>query len=308
MAFYKAGHPLCRREVTTIKRGDSEDERNLVRRMSSDYGDFLEFCERQPDLVDYFTERPGERDSRNDETGDDPWTGTQTYKDCQELAEKGWREGLGYVEECRKRMNKIISSKIKAYHPRYAESGDEIDIGTYLDGDPEHWIEFHEVEEEGQGGKIVRVLVNVAVSCGVSKEVFIHRGAAVVGLIEQLQQCGFSVELTLVSTTDNGNTINQYEIPVKRSDEHLDGDRAAFMVIHPSILRRLVFSAKEQEETDDYTGGYGIPSNIVGATDKDFVFDRIHGGDDMEPWKSIESAADTIIKALVEANLISVEE
>lgn len=306
MAFYKAGHPLCRREVTTIER--EGDERTLVRRMSSDYGEFLEFCNTQPDLVDYYVERKDDRHSRRKE-GEDAWAGTSTYDECVDLAEKGWAKGLEYVEEVRKRMNKIISSKIKAYHPRYAEAGDEIDIGAYLDGDPEHWIEFHEVEEEGMGGKIVRVLVNVAVSCSVEKDVFIHRGAAVVGLIEQLQQCGFSVELTLLSTTESDSgSIQQYEIPVKRSDEHLDGDRAAFMIIHPSILRRLVFSAKEQEETDDYIQGYGTPCNVVGATDKDFVFDRIHGGDDMEPWKSVESAADEILGMLAKRDLISVED
>jgi len=307
MAFYKAGHELCRREVTDIERNG--EEHTLVRRMSSNYGEFLEFCEKQPDLVDYLENRKDQRSSRHTEEGEDTWSGTKTYEECQELAEKGWADGLEYVEEVRKRMSHIIASKIKAYHPRYAEAGDEIDVGAYLDGDPEHWIEFHEVETDGVGGKIVRVLVNVAVSCSVDKEYFIHRGAAVVGLIEQLQQCGFSVEMTLVSTTisDKG-TIHQYEIPVKRSDEHLDGDRAAFMIIHPSILRRLVFSAKEQEETDDYTSGYGVPENIVGASDKDFVFDRIHGGDDLEPWKTVESAANAVIQALVERDLITLEE
>tara|TARA_R110000824_G_scaffold75947_7_gene192592 strand:- start:339 stop:1268 length:930 start_codon:yes stop_codon:yes gene_type:complete len=308
MAFYKAGHALCRRELSDITR-DNKDY-TLVRRMSSDYEQFLQFCNTQPDLVDYFESRKESRESRSKESNDDPWSGTKTYDDCKELAERGWADGLEYVEEVRKRMANIISSKIKAYHPRYAEAGDEIDIGAYLDGDPEHWIEFHEVETDGTGGKIVRVLVNVAVSCGVDKDIFIHRGAAVVGLIEQLQQCGYSVEMTLVSTTHTSDSekIHQYEVPVKRSDEHLDGDRAAFMIIHPSILRRLIFAAKEQEETDDYMGGYGTPCEIVGATDKDFVFDRIHGGDDLEPWKSVESAADAVIEALVKRDLISIED
>ena len=80
------------------------------------------------------------------------------------------------------------------------------------------------------------------------------------------------------------------------------------MVIHPSILRRLVFSAKEQEETDDYIHGYGVPTEIVGATDKDFVFDRIHGNDDMKPWETVESSASAMLKALSDRGLVTIEE
>jgi hypothetical protein len=305
MAFYKAGHEQCRREVTNLERGGEEYQ--LVRRSSKDFKDFLEFCENQPDLVDYFSERPTEKHSRRKE-GDDGWAGTRSYEECQELAADGWPEGLGHVEEVRKKMNRIVASKIKAYHPRYADSGDEIDIGAFVEGDPEHWIEFQPEDTEGMGGKIVRVLVNVAVSCSVEKEVFIHRGAAVVGLLEALSNCGYSVELTLMSTTENDGTINQYEIPVKRSDEHLDGDRCSFMIIHPSILRRLVFAAKEQEETDDYSGGYGVPCSIVGATDGDFVFDRIHGGDDLKPWATVASSADFILDMLKTRGLVELEE
>ena len=310
MAFYKAGHPLCRREITTITRGEGENKEKdiqFVRRMSPSYEDFLKFCGTQPDLVDYYTERQGQQASRKSDNSD--WSGTSSYDECHKLAEAGWREGLDHVEKVREQMGRIVSSKIKAYHPSYAEAGDEIDIGAYLDGDPEHWIEFHEVEKDGLGGKIVRVLVNVAVSASVDKQYFIHRGAAIVGLVEQLQNCGFSVELSLLSTTQSDDgTIHQYEIPVKRSDEHLDGDRMAFMVIHPSILRRLVFAAKEQEETDDYISGYGVPTEIVGATDKDFVFDRIHGNDDMEAWKTVESSASAMLKALTDRGLVTVED
>lgn len=305
MAFYKAGHEQCRREVTSIER--DEQEYQLVRRTSRDFGDFLSFCENQPDLVDYFKERQGQA-SRRKESEEDSWAGTADYAECQSLATDGWPEGLQHVEQVRKKMNRIVASKIKAYHPKFADSGDEIDIGAYVEGDPEHWIEFQPVDTDGVGGKIVRVLVNVAVSHTIPKDVFIHRGAAVVGLLEALSNCGYSVELTLLSTTENDRTINQYEIPVKRPDEHLDGDRCSFMIIHPSILRRLVFSAKEQEETDDYTGGYGVPCKVVGATDTDFVFDGICGGDDMKPWKSVSSAADHILEMLSKRGLVSLED
>lgn len=305
MAFYKAGHEQCRREMEDIKRGDTEY--TVVRRHSKNFGDFLDFCKNQPDLVTYFESRKDSRSSRNIEDGD-PWSGTKTYEDMQSLAEEGWPDGLKHVEEVRKKMSRIVASKIKAFHPRLADAGDEIDIGAFVEGDPEHWIEFHEVDTDGPGGKIVRVLVNVAVSCSVDKKYFIHRGAAVVGLMEALQNCGFSVELTLLSTTQHGNHIHQYEIPVKRSDEHLDGDRCSFMVIHPSILRRLVFAAKEQEETDDYTGGYGTPTEVVGATDKDFVFDRMHAGDDLKPWETVESAADYVLEELKTRGLVTLEE
>tara|TARA_Y100000004_G_scaffold28994_1_gene29877 strand:- start:38014 stop:38937 length:924 start_codon:yes stop_codon:yes gene_type:complete len=307
MAFYKSGHETCRRELEDIRRGDTEY--TLVRRHSKDFSDFLTFCKDQPDLCAYFESRKEARSSRREENDDeDSWAGTPNYAKCQELAENGWSEGLKYVEDVREKMSRIVASKIKAFHPRLADAGDEIDIGAFVEGDPEHWIEFHEIDTDGPGGKIVRVLVNVAVSCSVDKKYFIHRGAAVVGLMEALQNCGYSVELTLLSTTEHENHIHQYEIPVKRPDEHLDGDRCSFMVIHPSILRRLVFSAKEQEETDDYTNGYGIPTEIVGATDKDFVFDRMHADDDFKPFRTVESSADYMLKMLVDRGLVSVEE
>ena len=108
MAFYKAGHEQCRREMEDIKRGDTEY--TVVRRHSKNFGDFLDFCKNQPDLVTYIESRKDSRSSRNIEDGD-PWSGTKTYEDMQGLAEEGWPDGLKHVAWQAFQVSKVFLGK-----------------------------------------------------------------------------------------------------------------------------------------------------------------------------------------------------
>jgi hypothetical protein len=79
------------------------------------------------------------------------------------------------------------------------------------------------------------------------------------------------VELWINECSTSGyNGKSEYDILVKRADEQLQMIDLCFALIHPAMLRRIVFSANERDGWADYTeSGYGIPCD---ATDKGDIY------------------------------------
>jgi hypothetical protein len=59
-------------------------------------------------------------------------------------------------------------------------------------------------------------------------------------------------------------------VPIKQSGQVLDLDAAAFVLVHPAVLRRLMFACKEREDPGirrrfgfKYESGYGRPEDVL---------------------------------------------
>ena len=74
-------------------------------------------------------------------------------------------------------------------------TGEQVDSGTFLTGEPECFMIFNKTVGEGLG--IVNILCNAAASCGIPTELIENRGAALLSLIDVLEDLGFRVRVTL---------------------------------------------------------------------------------------------------------------
>jgi len=230
------------------------------------WGEFLALAEDGKSEMSIFS-----RQSRTYDAAD--WYGTSTFEEALDLARFGWPEGLERVSAIVERIKEVHSlsgSRVKSVETIYDLAGGFVDVGRFLSGEVECMGNFEEVIKEGYG-KILTIALNISSSAGVSAEMLSIRGAATLALVDILEYCGRSCEVILTEATLNGYGGQlEYHVPIKLAGEMLDLDRLSFSMTHPSVLRRLMFSVSEQEDSTirklfniSKYGGYGTPTASV---------------------------------------------
>lgn len=199
------------------------------------------------------------------------WSDTKTMDEALELARYGWEEGRQHLRQA---VGRIALDQLVGRRPivesRLDFAGDEVDIGAYLHGEPEHMVDY-QVRQDTHG-KQAMMYVNASVASNVSSERIMQRGGALYAAIEALRTEGYSLGLTMVDSTKNNRFSHyaEYQIPVVQPGEYLDIDTAAFCLAHPAFLRRGVLALNEHEPNDIRYSmgfmagqGYGEPIPMV---------------------------------------------
>jgi hypothetical protein len=188
------------------------------------------------------------------------------------LARHGWREGAAMTRAYAQALTTRIVGRVEREDLVYGVEGMGYDVARLLDGAPEHWQRWQPTgeHEDRAGNRLIRVLMNASVSCGVPTRTIIARGAACCALVELLEYAGARVQLDVTWPCSGRATreVLTHLVCVKRFAAPLDMSTVAFAVAHPSALRRLVFSAQERESESVRSaygvphGGYGIPAEV----------------------------------------------
>lgn len=195
------------------------------------------------------------------------FTGTYSWEDALKLARNGWKEG----------RSKLLSQLDAA---RFVQIGatvraETLDVaGAYplvpaaVAGDP--MCMFAPGLEHAKTRPIFRFLVSFSVAAAVGKEAIINRGAAILSWIDRLENEGARCEVVFVGTTHMNDNKHQktrrytLSFTAKRADEPLEIDRMAFIIAHPSMVRRLFFVCCELHHDIEYFGGgYGYPADFA---------------------------------------------
>jgi len=224
----------------------------------------------------------GEPASRQSRSETETWTGTKNFQAAMDLARKGWSEGLETIAAMSEEIWKVVGQEIKKQTFQYDVCGDVVDVDRYLSGEPENMIQFTEEQAVGHG-KIIKIWVNTVASKGVSATTMFYRGAAVVALVDALEKLGFSCEVSTIDAISErwsgDKNVLRYNVLLRGAGEALDLDRLAFALAHASWLRRLIFSAMEQESPalrrmfGIGMGTYGNPEEARGATNDEHGID-----------------------------------
>lgn len=201
------------------------------------------------------------------------FTGVSSLKEIEDLALNGWEEGTTKVKMLTDGIFNHVSSMIERVEVSHDVEGHSIDVGRFVEGEPECWIKFENViQEDSNGHRLVRLVLNGAVSAGVSKDIIIQKGAAVVALAELLEYSGFRVQIDLIFLIGShiDNHILLSKTILKQYDQNLDINIITYALAHPSCARGLNFSIEEQFPKAIRTkydisiyGGYGMPTDKV---------------------------------------------
>lgn len=179
-------------------------------------------------------------------------------------------------------------------------------MGEFVRGVPKCWLAWTEGEAvvQGQGEKILKILLNFTASANVPASVIQTRGAAVCALIEALEYAGRRCEVVVTHVVAaNGGDVREDVIVVKRAEHPLQLDQLAFVLGHPAMLRRLHFAFEETlpKSVRENFGffkrrGHGHPR----ATSEraDIVVPEADGAG--EQWASADTARAWVMKCLRE--------
>lgn len=222
--------------------------------------------------------KAGELENRKASTKDSSnrWDMGAGWAGTLELAKRGWPEGLKRIQKAAELLKLPVGEK--SYEPRQvlAVSGDEVDVGLYLSGEPECMHDY-EMLETPSFGKVAKIIVNLSASWQVSAETMFQRGAAAVLLIDALEQSGIRCEVWALPkcSSNKGESVKRgsrkeslvVHVCVKQADDPVELDRLAFMLAHPAAFRRLGFRMMEQEPAKSWAGrnthtGYGCTMEL----------------------------------------------
>lgn len=224
---------------------------------------------------------------RSSVVGTAKFTGTDSLEEAIGLARRGWRGGTAEIERLRASIDKLISGSVPMYEPYYDVTGDCIDVGRFVVGEPEDFMTLVDngLRRESPSPKIVRIVNNISASAGIGTETILRRGAALIVLIDVLERHGIRCRVDLSHCTQtrvrSGDRLEHY-VTVKEDGEPISIDKLAFFMAHGSALRRIMFSVVEHESTTiresfrigrDQGGGYGYPGQS--SDQGDIYLDRI---------------------------------
>jgi hypothetical protein len=212
-----------------------------------------------------FANDPSSREPHQGKEGMD-WDLGAGWQGALDLANNGWPEG-------RKKMGNALASLAGDFvltpPPDFDVSGGTLCTPSFIAGDPCH---FETDAEDLTGGKskIVRLIVPLSASCGVSAKALCNRGAAIASVIDALENGGHSVEVETHSVHhDTHKGENQQTVIrhlVKEAGAALSLDRLAVSLAHPATFRRIHFAAIESigdltdpVTVDELRRGYGNP-------------------------------------------------
>ena len=259
------------------------------------------------------TDDPNRNASTRYTSSGDSWDLGADFDAAMVLARKGWSEVGSEVDD--------LLSKINISVPRQDiirvndVTGDEVDVGLYVQGEPEHFIQLQLGEGNRLQTSIVKVIINWTTSGGVGAEVMKTRGVFICALVRALELSGKSVAIEIVApiAAKKYNTPPFFipRITIKRSSEQLDPEILAFWLAHPAAFRRLIFRLYEQlpSEERDYFDlwsgrGYGncaeLPANE--REESDVYISGMYLAD-AEQWETDEDIKNAVITELTKLNV-----
>ncbi|HSW74453.1 MAG TPA: hypothetical protein VLG16_01140 [Candidatus Saccharimonadales bacterium] len=178
------------------------------------------------------------------------FTGTHSLSEAVRLAREGWPEGV-------ERLNNAPEINVDVDYttqpqPFFDLSGEEVDVGRYLTGEPENMIAYQMAEQPRD--HIIELIVQGNQPAETTKEQIIGRGAVILAAAQAMQSRGFSIGITYATASrgpqwyDESLFRSEYYLPLQEIGQVTDVDTLAFALLHPSMLRRLMFGAYEQLE------------------------------------------------------------
>lgn len=191
----------------------------------------------------------GRRPDRHSTTGGADFTGSASWKEALKLSREGWADIRPAVDALVEKMEAKIAPSLQPAFTNYFDvSGGMVDVGRYLNGEPECMVETHLIET-AKPGRVVSILVNGSFNAGTQAKAIQERGAAIIALVDSLEKLQHNTEIDVeISCLEGLTTV----IRLKSAEDQLDIDALMFAIAHPSALRRIYFAYLEGHKTFGY--------------------------------------------------------
>jgi hypothetical protein len=256
-----------------------------------------------------FAESPSskwsESNRRSRLRSDDLASKVRTWDEAVKLALFGWPEGRQRL------IHKIVVPRREAYDRRPKRGMDFAgyvpDVPTFLGGDPQCMVSFE--PRTRVKGRTFRIAVSSQITAETSTSVVENWGAALLSIVNQLENGGDRVEVFWFSTSrpcviwredgHKGSPVG-FSIKLKGLTESLNLDDLAFWIMHPAAQRRIQFGLKEALDIErNYSNEYGYPLKDHGMV-KQLVGGKVSIFEVDQSVRSVDDAMAIILKKIEE--------
>lgn len=227
----------------------------------------------------------GRASTENTATAD--WDLRTGFDNALKMASDGglWDKGAKDLMKSHIEMAAIKDGRVSS--DDYSVVGHTLDIGAYLANQPDCWI------GEGEDDSVSKPVVTIGVQCGRSgvctSGPIMNRGAAILSVIDSLEDQGHRVELSALWCNVGSGATTNFRTVVKAAHDSWSPAAVAFALCHPAFNRRLMFYVAETfGELDEFTSGYGV--GLRDGLEDDF--------DLFIPWQNGDAQFRSAAKAL----------
>lgn len=246
-----------------------------------------------------------DRDERASLYSTATWAGSVSMGATVKLGRMGWPEGTDRLAEIVDNLDMgILHATSLQPELHYDVVGEEPDVGAYLMGEPENMIDWRQPPEDGT--KMIEFIVNASASADVPARHILERGAGIVAAAQALEATGHSVGITAAFPIQSGylgygrtqRALCHY-VPLSSPGRYFDLDTVAFGLANPSVFRRLIFSAMEQEPAEikhdldiRRSGYYGYPDKVRFIPESEYKGIILSGGYGQSPLELAQELID----------------
>jgi len=186
------------------------------------------------------------------------FTETHSFEGASGLLLNGWESKAKEIEKALYVRVKSMAAAPKQ-KSEYSVVGGQASVARYLQGIPTNMINRKSVPQKQ---KVITLTKSVSYSASVAAETIFENSLAALQMIKAIEDSGTRVNLNIVLGTQVSREKAQIKIRIKSAGERMNVSKLAFPLVHPSMLRRLMF--KYLEVTDlitsrEFAFGYGSP-------------------------------------------------
>lgn len=240
-------------------------------------------------FIDYAEEHKNPAESSHHYYGaTKEWYGSKSYDDAVKMARQGWTDIRPEVDALVEKIEHVIAPALQpAFQSYFDVSGGMVDVGRFLDGEPECMVETRLVNV-AKPGRVISILIDGFYSASIDPESIKARGAAIIGLVDSLERMQHGTEIWY-ETSFRGNPLT-YLVKLKSAEDVLDIDTLMFAIAHPSAYRRINFAAQERRgENRKFQVGEG---NSYGGPDGLHMGERVGASLELPRLKYGDETAD----------------
>lgn len=189
----------------------------------------------------------------------DPWAGTKTYAEAENLARVGWQAATEAAMKHAMPLVDAIGSQMMRDEYRYDVTGLTFDVSRVLENEPECWLECDQVLCDAPG-KVLRLVFNFTACGAVGPDTIMAKGATVAALVMLLERARIRVQVDAVEYSGFRGVDYQMWCTVKEANQDLDVSRLMFAMANPAMQRRISWAVHEvlwPEVARNYYGSVG---------------------------------------------------
>lgn len=205
------------------------------------------------------------------------FSGTATYADAVKLASEGYDAGTQAILRMVKEIEANEDTTQRGYD--FDVTGDFFDVGEVIQGTPECWLQ----PALESAPRVISIAVNVSQSSSVKAQQITNRGAALIALVDRLQETpGLIVDLTVydgaggLKLTSLGNHYGDLFQLHNVGTSPLPMQEVGYMLAHPAFLRRGAFAVIDRA-TNYNPQSYGNVTDLPQAEREKYT---LHLGSD----------------------------